>query len=67
MAREPDSANIYASDLLGTPNRLNAITLNGLESDKFLRTDVTSFPLVDASIDLGSNTRRFNNIFARQI
>ena len=66
MAKDLTRSNaIYASDLLG--NTVDADTLDGLDSDQFLRSDVTSFPLVDNFIDLGSTTRRFHRIFVKEL
>lgn len=67
MPKDPTrSEAIYASDLLGIYG-LNADKLDGISSECFLRSDVTSFPLTDDSIDLGSTTRRFHRIFTREL
>ena len=53
---------IFASDLLSGIQ--DADTLNGLHSGSFLRSDKTSYPLVDNAYDLGSPTQRFSAVYA---
>lgn len=55
----------FASDLLTTQG--NALTLNGLNSDQFLRTDVDSGPIVDNKITLGTKTEQFKEIWTHSI
>ena len=59
------SNNIYASDLLTT--KANASTVGGLNADQFLRSDVDSGPVIDASISLGDPSHRFKAIYALSI
>lgn len=66
MAKTPtNQEEIYASDLLST--QANALTLNGLTSDSFLRADITSNPWVDDDIKLGIEDKRFNEIWTWNI
>lgn len=68
MPKDPTQSHaIYASDLLGFGNQVNAVTLNGLTADSFFRTDVSSFPQSDNTIDLGSPTSRIRSIYVSNL
>lgn len=56
---------IFASDLLTT--QANALMLNGLTSDSFLRADITSGPWIDNSIELGTVDSKFENFWTYKI
>lgn len=56
---------IFASDLLTT--QANALMLNGLTSDSFLRADVTSGPWIDNHIDLGMKDNKFKDFWTYKI
>ena len=46
----------------------DAERLNGLNGSQFLRSDITTFPLVaDSSIDLGKETNRWGKFYAKKI
>lgn len=62
MPNAPSNQNeIFASDLLST--QANALTLNGLTSDSFLRSDIDSWPILDKTITLGKENFKFKNIW----
>lgn len=60
MPKDPtNSSGIFASNLLNSLG--NARTLNGLTSDNFTRTDVSTAPLKDNSVILGTDTHRYKD------
>ena len=66
MAKTPiNQEEIFASDLLST--QANALTLNGLTSDSFLRADVDSTPWLDDDVSLGSEEKKFTGIWSYNI
>ena len=68
------NASIYtAADILdklktvdGSGSGLDADLLDGLTSSAFLRTDITSAPAVTNTVNLGSTTNKFANIYSTQ-